>query len=598
MLEQQDGNHKGIFIMQETLAKGIVLAVLTACLSSAMALDQEACQERLKSVDERIESGKYSDQNVQMAKQMRDSIMQSCAYLDEATIAQMMEGFEQLLPTRSEAEREAYEETRRAEREVQRETQRAAQEVKRAERARAEAERLEKASQKLPVPVVLNQPPTGKTRMGRYVDRDDTMPHLTIHDWDHHNGNVRILYESYLSYQTRQAPAHARSYFYVLEANADKVISQHLVAEKPPSEYIVVARLRHGYDEVILQLPTLPGPGSTLERWSISKGESLSSITAPSLPWSYQKWSDQNELRLTTSDGDVLFVGSRLVARGEKTALEWLKASPDGQIVGQGILQSDVESISSSSWFRTRDGGAGLVIDDRNLDDERGIESELETPLVHNVEGVEIKGVVVSEQRLLIIDGNGRIAGQSAALERQMVWFGMDKLAQLGSTTAMQKAQELTRRDGAQYGTTGSVRSYDTGGGKVDAIAPVGDGYGVLLSANSPGSEHPTSTGDWLFEYSTNGIVRKTYLKPAGEHLGANFLIVAATDDDSVYLYATDNHVVRLDGDREFAAYSKLSMSSKTQTRGMLADRKGVWVIGDGRTDGQFDKVWVERIEF
>jgi hypothetical protein len=590
-------------MMQETLSRGILLLVLSAWLPSAMALDPEACQERLKSVDDRIASGKYSAQSVQMAQQMRDSIMQSCAYLDDATIGQMMEGFENLLPTRSEAERQAYEEAKRAKRQAQVETQRAELETKRAERSKVEEKRRKLEAQKPPVPAVLKQPPTGKTRMRRFVDRDDTMPHLTIHDWDHHNGNARILYETYLTWVTRQAPPDARRHFYVLEANADNVISQQHVAEMPPSGYIAAARLRHGYDEVIFQRPTaLPGPGSTLERWSISKGESLSSVAAPSLPWSDQKWGAWSELHLTTTDGDILFAGMRPVSLGQKTAIEWLKASPDGEVVGQGILQSDTESIGGSAWFRTRDGGAGLVIGVQSTDDERGLESEIETPLVHNVEGVEIRGVVRSEERLLIIDRNGRIAGQSAALGRSLGWNGMDKLAQLGSAHAMQEASELTSRDGARYGKTVKVRSYNASVSNVDAIAAVGDGYGVLVSVYSAGNGQPLMTGDWLYEYSTDKTVRKTYLKPAGEHLGGQFLIVTATDDDSVYLYNTGGgngpHVVRLDEDREIAAYSKLSMRSKTQPRGMLADRKGVWVIGDGRTDGQFQKVWLERIDF
>lgn len=593
--------------MREKGLAGILPVILLVCVGSASALEPAACRERLKSVDERIASGKYSDQNVQVAQQMRGSIMQSCAYLDEATIAQMMEGFEQLLPSRSAAEREAYEESRRADRKAKRETQRAELEVKRAERARFEEERRKLEAQKPPVPAVLKQPPTGKSKMGRFVDRDDAMHNIAILDWDHNNEKARILYETNPLFHSDPALnqsnlAEAARHYYVVEMDDSGNRMQHHVRKLPLDRHAVVA-LRPGHDELVVQWrrKASPGPESSLERWSISTGETLSSVETPELPWSRQQWNPLNEVRMTTTDGDVLFVGSRPVGRGDKAVVEWLKASPDGQIVGQGILQSDVESVTLTDWIRTRDGGAGLVIFVRNFDDSRGIKSELKPP-VHNVGGVDIKGVVFSEQRLLIIDSNGRIAGQSSALERQLGWDGLDKLGQLGSMDAMQEASELTSRDGARYGETVSVRSYSARGRNVEAVAAVGDGYGVLVSVNSAGTGQPLLTGDWLHEYSIDKTVRKTYLEPAGEHLGARFQIVAGTDDDSVYLFTRGGengaHVVKLGEDREFNAYGKLSMSSKTQPRGMLADRKGVWVIGDGSAGGRLDRVWLERVNF
>lgn len=134
------------------------------------AVSDSECNDAINDIDARIKSGKYSHQNVNAAKQMRDSLRQSCGFLDATMLEKMMEGFEQILPTRSEAERQAYEEAKRKEREARREKQKAEREAKEAESASQQV-----GIKKIPVSEVLKKPPTATTAIARFIDRNDDM---------------------------------------------------------------------------------------------------------------------------------------------------------------------------------------------------------------------------------------------------------------------------------------------------------------------------------------------------------------------------------------------------------------------------------------
>ena len=241
---------EGIDTMRRKHITGILPMIFVVCGSSASAMEQEACLERLESVDQRIASGTYPDQNVQTAKQMRGSIMQSCAYLDEATFAQMMEGFEQLLPTRSESERLAHEEAKRTERAEQREIQRVEVEVKQKERA--ERERREAANKPKPLPVneVLKRPPTARSVLAKTMNRDDGMYYVELKDWDTYQGKARILYATAPSREQFVAGI-AQHHLYVIEADANGAVTHHRVMDMA-IERVMAAGLRRGHDEVIL----------------------------------------------------------------------------------------------------------------------------------------------------------------------------------------------------------------------------------------------------------------------------------------------------------------------------------------------------------
>ena len=563
--------------MQETLSRGILLLVLSAWLPSAMALDPEACQERLKSVDDRIASGKYSAQNVQMAQQMRDSIMQSCAYLDEATIGQMMEGFETLLPTKSEAERQADKDAKRVERAAQRDIERAELEVRRKERA--ERERREAAVKPLPVSEVLKRPPTAKSLGGEYVGRDDGMYYATIYDWDLYQDKVRVLYVTNPSRE--QYVRDRRQHFvYVVEADANGSVTQHDVTGEP-TDRIAAAGLRRGHDEVIIQhvVAGTAGEAGEIERWSISNQKKLSSVGAPSA----------QPFRLSTSDGSVLFVGG-IYSQGKDSSVSWMKVSLEGKVLARGTRESDISKLSTSNWFSTPNGGGGFVIDEI-ANTENGMNSEF-APLARRVGAREITAVVGSEKRLLVTGNGSTPAWESPAIARTFIWLG---LSERSLSTIMEEEAEVLGIMGETEHEHGARISLGD-----NAVASLADGYGVLVQNSFSNRELSPVHGNWLYEYAINGDVRKTYLNPAAEHLESNFQFLASSNRNLVFLYGrgSSSYVVQLDKDRRIAAYGQALIGQRTTPVGMVAGDDGVWVLGTGKTDDGLQKIWLERIDF
>lgn len=571
--------------MYKFIIQFISLLLVTGIAGNVAAVSDSECNDAINDIDARIESGKYADQNVNAAKQMRDSLRQSCAFLDAAMLEKMMEGIEQILPTRSEAERQAYEEAKRKEREARREKQKAEREAKKAERASQQAK-----AKKIPVSDVLKKPPTATTAIARFIDRNDDMNNVYILDWDLYKKALRVLYVSYPE-QNQEGLPTAKSYYYVLTCDADGNITQHYVTDMPLPR-LETAGLRPGHDEIILQWPIAAGkPESRMERWSISDGESLSSVAVPTLPWSTQRRSDADHFRLTTTDGNLVFAGSFYQTAGGPLAYEWLKMSPDGKILGQGTLARDGEEIRANSWFRTRNGGAGFAIDLLGADDQE-LQTDIDNLMIQTIEGV-LEGYVFLEQRLLITDSDATVSWESTALERRFLWKGEAGLAKL-DMSAREQASMLMMDSASKHGEYHNVVDY--------SAREVGDGYGVLININAQLRSQPPVHGSWLYEYAANGQIRKTYLKPAAEFLKASFVMIAAPDANSVYLYgrtSKDNsYLVSLNKDREVSAYAKVSMDSKTIPRGMLADDGGVWVFGVNAHSTDKKNVWLERIDF
>ncbi|MBT8084978.1 MAG: hypothetical protein KJN72_07125 [Woeseia sp.] len=573
-------------IMCKFIIQIISLVLVIGFAGNVAAVSESECNDAINDIDSRIESGKYSDQNVSMAKLMRDSIRQACGFIDAAALEKMMEGFEKVLPTRTEAENQAYEEAKRKEREAQREKQRAELEAKRAEGASQQVE-----TKKTPVSDVLKKPPTATTAIAKFIDRNDDMRNVLILDWDLYKNALRVLYVSY-PVQNQEGLPTAKSYYYVLICDADGKITQHHVTDMPLPR-LETAGLRPGHDEVIFQWPIAAGkPESRMSRWSISDGESLSSIVVPKLPWSLQRWSNADHFRLTTTDGNLLFAGNSLQTRGEKIPLEWLKMSPDGNILGQGTLARDGEEVRANSWFRTRNGGAGFVIDLLGSNDQQ-IQTDIDNLLIEIVEGVNLEGYVFTERRLLITDSDATVSWESTALERRFLWKGQAELAEIDMSTR-EKASMLMMDATFQHGEYHNVVDYSAGA--------IGNGYGVLLNVLAQLPSQPQMHGSWLYEYYANGQVRKTYLKAAAEFLKASFVMIAAPDANSVYLYARTSkdtpYLIALDKDRQVSAYAKVSMNSKTTPSGILADDGGVWVFGVNAHSTRKKSVWLERIDF
>jgi hypothetical protein len=563
--------------MDEKLRQLIILIALTVWLSPVTALEQEACQERFKSIDERIESGKYSDQNVQLAKQMRDSILQSCGFLDEASINKMMEGFEQLMPTKSAAERQADQDAKREERDAQRDAERKELEAKRAER-----ERNKVVTEKPPVSEVLKRPPTAKSLGGKFVDRDDGMYYAEIKDWDLYRGKARVLYATSPS-KEQHALGNSKQHFYVIESSANGKVAQKHVTDTTTFG-LLAAGLRRGHDELILQWKQ-PGDDvpPKLERWSISDSKLLSSGAAPASPWGHY-----DQFRLNTRDGNILFTTS-MSTYGKISTASWIKASPEGKVLASGALESDTSDIRINKSFHTRNGDVGLVTFESSKTDS-GINSEL-APIVRRIGGGEITAVVGNETRLLVTSDNATNIWESPPISRGLTWLG---LPELGPTLSLEEREEMARiidETNREYG--GNIHVVN------DAVVPVGDGYGVLIRNSSRGDEQRPVHGNWLYEYGSNGEVRQTYLNPAAEHIGGSFTTVAVPDQNSVFLYASP-YVILLDKNRKVAAYGKAFTPQSHNVVGMISDNGGVWLIDTLRRPGddELQNIWLERIEF
>jgi hypothetical protein len=581
--------------MRTPAKRFVCILALGLWTTSAFAIDQDECIKRLEPFDQRIASGNYPAQNLEIAKMAREQFLQSCPFLDEATLAQMLDSFDQLLPTGTEAEIEAAREARREERRAERKQQRAELEAKRAARAEARPQEV----QLPPVSPALKAPPTAKTTVARFIGRDDAMAMVDVLDRDRFNGKTRLLYIARPSREQFRVPA-AMNHYYVVEADLNGDIVQHHVAAIP-LERTNTAALRRGHDEIILQYPVDPPQTRTrFERWSISGSKLVATSDAPAVPWSGRNWDAlRNHFHLATSDGNVMFLGAIRKSRDE-VWLGWLKASPDGQVLGQGERGTAAGQSGTDKVFHTPNGGIGLVLN-MVASGEEGLDSDLDTPLIERVQEVELKGNIFTEERLLVVGTDGEIDWESPALTRSFIWLGMDVLGQRGSISALEQGSAMTARRGAENGANNAVVNFSAAGGRPGAIASIGDGVGALINEN----DAPVGAGKidrkWFFEYRPDGTSKRVDLTAAFRHLNARFVMLNSPDQETVYLYAQGgrgSYVIGLNSAREVAAYGRVTMSPSVIPNVLVADEGGVWVAGEGRPDGSREAVWLERLKF
>jgi hypothetical protein len=71
--------------------------------------------------------------------------------------------------------------------------------------------------------------------------------------------------------------------------------------------------------------------------------------------------------------------------------------------------------------------------------------------------------------------------------------------------------------------------------------------------------------------------------------------------EGTIYLSAywdRGSYVVQLDADREVASYGRITMPPQVSANVMVADVGGVWIAGEGRSGGNREAVWLERLDF
>jgi len=299
-----------------------IILFVVFCSSPAVALDPEACNAAAKDIDDRIAAGNHSAQNVAIATQLRDGVIQSCAFLDEATLANMLQGLDMLLPGANGGVEVPQQSA--ADREAEREKQRADAAARRAERdeRRAAARAREEAEQSL-ISEVVTKPPIGRSAKGQLMSRSDTMWRASIVDWDFYDNKARLLYETTPSREQGGLPEAARHFYVVEHATNDSIVQREVLQTRIGRT--VTAGLVRGRDEIILQwhdgrTGNREPVESHLERWSISGQEMLSRSPAPQLQGPIIAPGLDHHFQLVTARGDLLYAATVPLERLPRTA--------------------------------------------------------------------------------------------------------------------------------------------------------------------------------------------------------------------------------------------------------------------------------------
>ncbi|MGI9264521.1 MAG: hypothetical protein ACR2QU_06310 [Gammaproteobacteria bacterium] len=547
--------------------------IAAVCILSALptlVLAQATCEENLAEVDARIASGKYPDYNVQLAKTMRDSIAQLCdmGMANEQMLDQMMDGFEDVLPVKTEEERRA-----------EREEKRKVAEASRAAR-KAEAIAREQARPDSGLDTVTGK---GQSMGSAFVDRSEDMLNFWIWDWDVHKGSARVLYETLPSREQLARPDW-QTYVYVVETRPDGSSTQHLITSKQAQENKALA-LRRGRDEILLQRGTGPDhTRTTLERWSISNRKIISSVPTPVVGVPPSDKINWMPFRGATSDGNIMFVGAYEPERGGPLTMAWYKASPDAGTLGSGTRPIESGGFEGLFMIPTKDGG-GAFTQVFNADEE----------VVRQYSGSEVRATIGREMRILTIEGNATSSRLSAIHGRFVMPTKMD-------IAAMQYMTDLEH----ELMGNRSTETLNVGPHTVPMFQAVDDGYVILSELTGNRSRRDAIHGHWLIWVSSDKIEREVYLNPLAEDLNVDFVTMTVTDNDEIVLYGNStehagaDYAVLLDSQGKAKATAVVKQPKNGKIEGMIAGADGVWLFGHGYPTEQYSRFrfWAERIDF
>jgi len=580
----------GFLAMRRSFIAFFLPLMLIFALSPTTAADQADCSEELAIFDERIESGRYPDRNVQLALETRRVVEQMCSFLDDNTRRAMMDGLEDLLPIKSKEEKQAERRARSAE-------QKAIREAKKLAAAQA------KRDQPM-VSTVILAAPQAKPSNAQFIDRPEDMNTFWIWDWDTFDDKMRVLYTTSPSLPQLGRPDW-QQYVYVVEMAASGVVRQHLVTSKQAQDHAALA-LRRGHDEIIFQRQAEKrGDPSTLERWSISGNKRISSVTTPAPLWIDGDYWDWQPFRLATSDGNILFSANK-GSRDGTSAIAWFEASPDGEVLGRGSVSSSTDGIGALAWFHTDNGGGGLITQFQTSGDT-GINSAITTPITRELAGRSLHAYIGWEKRLLVTSNDSASAWESPAIETAPMWTGDLALpADLSNNERMRQGKEqmeIMDSVGNDLNAGRSTNYLDVGPHRVQMIKPLDTGYGVLTTVSANRNIRPRVDGPYFLELDNKGIQKTTYLSTIADSLEVKFTTFAVSPNNELFLYGKpagrDNaYVVMLNANREPIAYGQAEAHRWDVIRGMLADDTGVWLFGQAGAAGDIVRLWVERIDF
>lgn len=560
---------------------------------SPLAWAQADCNKEIAAIEERIESGTYSGENVQLARQLQASFSQMCAFMDEDSKAKFVEQIDVFLPA-------ILDENLRAEHDGPSEAEK---------KANREERRRRKAAAQVAVVLdpVLQAAPTARVNSSQFIDRPDPMTYLSILDWDKFGGKLRILYISNPDRNQSGGPDW-KNYVYVVEVAADGTSTQHLVTSKQENLIFGAIALRAGHDEILLHRRNdNDGKAGTLERWSISGERQISSVPAPNPVWPDGKKTDWGKFRVATSDGNVVFSQTKSGQRGEPLMTAWFEASPDGRILGMGSMSDAGHDYRTPNWFPTRNGGGGIVLTVRPAKGT-SIVSDVASPIRHQIGGRQIHATISHETRLLVTNDNANSAWESAAIERDMSWGGdLAVPADLSPQQSVDQSNEYRQLMDEVANAHDANRRLSVnreGTYSLAMIKPMKNGYGLLADVTANRSLTPPIHGPYFLTVDNAGVHKRAYLEPYAEQLDVKITMLGISENDDVYLYGfpqgsvNDSTVVLLGTSGKPKAYARIPNGRKITMDGLHGDSTGAWVIGHAYREEKPAKVWIERVEF
>jgi hypothetical protein len=562
--------------------------VLSLLITAALA--QSDCSAEVAEIEKRIATGNYPDQNVELARKMRETMKQLCTYTDEATRAEMVE---RILPTKTE-------EDRRAERKV-----RSAQ--AKAERSARKREKQLAEMNKPAVSPVLLAPPTAKSLGAQLVDRDDIMYHAWLWDWDTYKGNLRVLYSSFPDL-TQYGLPDWKFHVYVAQMTPAGKVTNHHVSSKQANDHAALA-LRRGYDEILFVRHVGPDVAPTaLERWSISGQRLLFSVDISKLKAKIdsETWRPST-CAIATSDGNLLCAATKGGnSRKDRLYFGWVKISPEGKTLGSDTASAIEDNVSVSSWFHTNNGGGGYIISMTPVD-STDLASGLKIPANEATHASGMTAHVARESRVLIVDTTGILSLTSTAIERDIMPLGQPNVP---PPTTMQQIQEQLQGQQqwmdlltTKYNANRSTSYQNIGPNRVEMVKQAGAGYAFLTRVTANRKLKPPNHGPYLVEFDHSGESNEIYLAVIAEQLELKLTTFAPSPDGRFYLHGTDqrngdSHVILIDRNGSVLARGHTPNDTSVVIEGIIADGSGVWLFGHAYKDKVRARLWMERLEF
>lgn len=582
------------------------VTTLAICLLAQAATAQEDCSAVLAEYDARL-TDKPDDQKKQLALMMRQGIEQSCAFLDAAGLDQFRENLDRIYPPESATAGTA---KPRAERTLaeQLAAKQARQEQREKNRLATQQQKLAKLAA-LPQPsnyAVIDSAPTVSALAGQHVSRAEEMQHLWMHDWDLHNGMLRVVYSTFPD-RTQYGLPDWTVNIYVVEITPRGNATQSLIRSEQANDIASLA-LRRGHDEIFLiRHVDRPGEPTFFERWSIARQTRLTSVDMTGLRPTVNGHTYRSaQFGIATSDGHLMFSAIGGSGRGQSNRVAVLKMSMEGEILGSTELPASEVSLSPSSWFTTNNGGAGLLVDVVPQSDS-GIANRA---VDLSAFPASVKPVIVSEKLFFLINELGKLAWASTALERRMMFPPTDT-----STVAANSSDFASRLSGSteamivaqrNYGSGRNINSLNIDPRKFEMVRPLAKGYAALVSHTANRDLQPPIHGQYLVKLGSSGVTEEHYLNPLALQMEAKFTgFEPALNSDEYYLLASKS------GSRAFALHMSargepIAYAETSPTRNfdlqraiLVSDESGVWLLGDGyQESARKSLLWIERFPF